>query len=197
MAKVAILASLAASTLFPIALQAWPVSAYTKIFRNAEPPLPKALITFLKNFDSILMQPCRLMSVEDASKLAIATLTKKAGDPAVAVAAMRDAGCAAAAMSDPQLDSLVTSQLSKFSIVFYGYHPLIQSGNLDQYLKIRKEESEHLLERLRRSSELPDRTDTIENSPQFGIASIAYSHAVTDVANVWFHIWKSSNGDLN
>jgi hypothetical protein len=182
--------------MFQVALHAWPATAYPAIFKNAERALPKALATFLKDFEAVLISPCRLMPAEQATRTAIEKLSKKNADPREAVAAIRDAGCAAAEMSDPKLDALVQSQGSRFSVVFYGYDHRVQNGDLNGYLKTRSEESERLLQRLRRSSELPDKTNTIETSPQYGIASIAFSHAVTDVANVWFYIWKEAGGDL-
>jgi hypothetical protein len=191
-----LIASILLLVLLPGTLEAWPSASYYRIFQDAVRPLPKALATFLKDFESVLRDSCRpVPAVEQAVQQAIEQLMKKE-DPRESVAAMRDAGCAMAGLSDPKLDALVEKQAHRFSVVFYGYDHRILQGDLKGFLQMRVEENDRLLQRLRRYSELPDKSTEVEISPQYGIASIAFSHAVTDVANVWYHIWKEANGDL-
>ena len=145
----------------------------------------------------MLLSPCRpVSSADQAAKQAIDLLMKKNSDPREVAASIRDAGCAAAEMNDPKLDGMAASQTDRFSVVFYGFDERILKGDVKGFLEFRKQEAERLLQRLRRYSELPDKTTAIETSPQYGIASIAFSHAVTDVSNIWYYIWKEAQGDL-
>jgi hypothetical protein len=190
-----------ASLLLLLGLQteagAWPRASYLRIFQDARRPLPQALSTLLKDFESVLLSPCRpVASAEQAAKQAIDQLAKRNSDPREAVAAIRDAGCAIAEVNDPKLDGMAASQTDRFSVVFYGFDERILKSDLKGFVEFRKQEADRLLQRLRRYSELPDKTTAIETSPQYGIVSIAFSHAVTDVSNIWYYIWKEAQGDL-
>jgi hypothetical protein len=176
--------------------EAWPPTTYARIFKSAGRYVPGAMATFLTDFDGVLTKPCNGAKVEESVKMAIDHLSQKNGDLSSAAAALRDAGCAAVAMNDPGLDALISANAGNFAVVFYGIHPTIDAGNIGEFTRIRNEEHSKLMARLKRSAELPNRNDNVETSPEFGIASIAYSHAVTDVANVWLYIWKKSNGDM-
>jgi len=173
---------------------AWPASAYTRIFQDARETLPAPLKQLLRDMEPVLFRACTATSVAGASAQAIERFSNPGGDLAAAVGALREAGCAAAAMNDPGLDALVESHHARFAVVFYGWHSSIRDRDLEAYLETRRSEMASLAARFERTSELPNRSDMVELSPEFGMASIAYSHAVTDVANVWLYIWISVNG---
>ena len=176
---------------------AWPETAYSEIFANATRVLPPALRQLLEDMESSLHQSCLPAQTDQAAAQTIEELRSPNGNLARAVTAMKDAGCAVAAMNDPKMDRLVESERENFAVVFYGWHPIIADGNLTEYLRIREAEHQRLLDRFGRSSQLPNRSANVELSPEFGMASIAFSHAVTDVANVWLYIWTSVNGALD
>jgi hypothetical protein len=39
-------------------------------------------------------------------------------------------------------------------------------------------------------------TDFDDRSTAFGVASVCYSHAVTDLVNLYYHIWRQAGGDV-
>jgi hypothetical protein len=178
------------------AAPAWPPPIYTEIFRDARGTLPAPLQQLLRDMEPLLTRTCDAAALDEAASRAIAHFSDDGGDLAAAVEAMREAGCAAARLNDPGLDALVAAQQSRFPVVFYGWHTSIRDRDLAGYLKIRQAEVAELAARLGRTSELPNRSQMVELSPEFGMASIAYSHAVTDVANVWLYIWISANGSF-
>lgn len=108
------------------------------------------------------------------------------------------------ANSDPRLvasqadfERYFDRKLTKFPTVFYGLqHPLDLEAYLDatltrsaSYYPLLSEEYFRFGER-RTSAEFDDR------STAFGIASLSYSHAVTDVVNIYYYIWKEAGGDV-
>lgn len=195
-APIPCLTALAVLMALPPTARAWPSVAYPAIFADAVQTLPPPLRELLEDMKPVLARPCTTMALDQAASLAISRFTEENGDLAGAVAALRDAGCAAAALNDPSLDALVETHRTRFTVVFYGWHPAIQALDLPAYLEFRRGEVDTLKARFARTSELPNRSEMVELSPEFGMASLAYSHAVTDVANVWLYVWMSVNGSF-
>lgn len=106
--------------------------------------------------------------------------------------------------SDPRLEGTrddyeryFERRMTVFPTVFYG---LELELDLDRHLDSTFTRSAHLYPlvaeeyfrhgRRRSSAEFDDR------STAFGIASVSYSRAVTDLANIYYFIWKESGGDV-
>jgi hypothetical protein len=82
----------------------------------------------------------------------------------------------------------------KFPMVFYGLDtnfsvPRYFERTLNRTSRFRPLiDSEY--ERAGSSSDFDDR------STAFGVASVCYSHAVTDLVNLYYYIWKEAGGDV-
>lgn len=88
-------------------------------------------------------------------------------------------------------------RLTKFPTVFYGLDPQFRIGSfLDKtfarsakfYPLVR---DEYFRDGARRTS-----ADFDDRSTAFGVASVSYSRAVTDLVNVYYYIWKEAGGDV-
>lgn len=88
-------------------------------------------------------------------------------------------------------------RLAKFPTVFYGLDPQFRlSSYLDRTFARSAKfyplvAGEYFRDGERRSSAAFD-----DRSTAFGIASVSYSRAVTDVVNVYYYIWKEAGGDV-
>ena len=88
-------------------------------------------------------------------------------------------------------------RLAKFPTVFYGLEPRFQLGSYLDKTFARSAKfyplvaEEYFRGGARRTSAAFD-----DRSTAFGIASISYSRAVTDVVNLYYYIWKEAGGDV-
>lgn len=131
--------------------------------------------------------------VETLGKLAstIATLN----DPlwgGVGRAERADAGSFAIFFSD---------RIDRFPLVFDGWGAPLEGGDMAAFAATIRDRYRIDSERLRVAYHPPGGgrvlpEDFDDRSVPFAIASLAYSHAVTDVAEVWIHVWRRANGDL-
>lgn len=88
-------------------------------------------------------------------------------------------------------------RLARFPTVFYGLTP---NFHLDSYLDRMMGRSARfsplLSEEYFRGGETHGSGEFDDRSTAFGVASVCYSHAVTDLVNLYYYIWKESGGDV-
>jgi hypothetical protein len=85
-------------------------------------------------------------------------------------------------------------RLSRFPTVFYGLDPKF---SLTPYLDRTFARSAKFYPLMRQEYERGGHAAVFDDrSTAFGIASISYSRAVTDLVNLYYYIWKEAGGDV-
>jgi len=88
-------------------------------------------------------------------------------------------------------------RMPKFPTVFYGLEENFLLGNyLDQTFARTAKFYPLMSEEYFRGGEQRTSQEFDDRSTAFGVASVCYSHAVTDLVNLYYYIWKQAGGDV-
>ncbi|HKR64360.1 MAG TPA: hypothetical protein VJZ00_11565 [Thermoanaerobaculia bacterium] len=88
-------------------------------------------------------------------------------------------------------------RLAKFPTVFYGLDPQFRLGTyLDKTFARSAKFAPLIAEEYGRGGVARTSADFDDRSTAFGVASVSYSRAVTDLVNVYYYIWKEAGGDV-
>jgi len=88
-------------------------------------------------------------------------------------------------------------RMQRFPTVFYGLDPRLKlPGYLDRVLKRTANFAPLVTEEYFRGGSRHTSADFDDRSTAFGVASICYSHAITDVVNLDYYIWRQAGGDV-
>jgi hypothetical protein len=88
-------------------------------------------------------------------------------------------------------------RLAKFPTVFYGLDRNFQLGTyLDKTFARSAKFYPLVAEEYFRGGERRTSAAFDDRSTAFGVASVSYSRAVTDVVNLYYYIWKEAGGDV-
>ena len=88
-------------------------------------------------------------------------------------------------------------RMAKFPTVFYGLDPRFQLGTyLDRTFARSAKFYPLMREEYFRSGTRRTSAEFDDRSTAFGVASVSYSRAVTDLVNLYYYIWKEAGGDV-
>ena len=101
------------------------------------------------------------------------------------------------AEAHPDFERYLERRMAQFPPFFYG---LERNFSLGPYLDRTFARSAHfsplMMEEYSRDGEKRTSADFDDRSTAFGVASLCYSHAVTDVVNLYYFIWKEAGGNV-
>lgn len=108
------------------------------------------------------------------------------------------------ANDDPRLDlshndfeTFFEQRMAKFPTVFYGLDPAFAlSTYLDRTFHRTAAFYPLMSEEYFRFGDRRTGEDFDDRSTAFGVASICYSRAVTDLVNVYYYVWREAGGDV-
>jgi len=97
----------------------------------------------------------------------------------------------------PDFEGYFERRMQKFPTVFYGLDSQFALQHyLERTFKRTASFSPLVREEYFRGGRMHTSADFDDRSTAFGVASICYSHAVTDIVNLYYYIWKQSGGDV-
>jgi len=89
------------------------------------------------------------------------------------------------------------TRMQRFPTVFYGLDPGFKMPQyLDRTLRRTANFAPLMTEEYFRGGQRHTSVDFDDRSTAFGVASICYSHAITDVVNINYYIWREAGGDV-
>jgi hypothetical protein len=95
-----------------------------------------------------------------------------------------------------EFNKFIDGRLNEFPVVFYGYTlPLQEAPSIQEFLIQSAERANRLYfligdAFLQKGGKVRPASSFDNRSIPFGIASLSYSHAISDVANVWLLAWQ-------
>jgi hypothetical protein len=101
------------------------------------------------------------------------------------------------AASHNDFEQYFEQKLAKFPTVFYGLAPRFRlAPYLDQTFARTAKFYPLMTEEYFRGGERRTSASFDDHSTAFGVASVCYSRAVTDLVNLYYYIWKEAGGDV-
>ena len=101
-------------------------------------------------------------------------------------------------LSHDDFEQYFERRLAKFPTVFYGLDDQPNVSTIVDRAVNRTERFYPLMgsEYLADDGERRTSADFDDHSTAFGVASVCYSHAVTDLVNLYYYIWREAGGDV-